>query len=261
MRLRCPFPRTSTPARLAFSFSNLSNAWNVLFLGEWASRKNRKRWAAGRRRLGNGSLVEIETDRGAVAFEVCAGDCRVNQPQETAAAKRGWTRLERSDDHQHDDERGGNARNFIEHAHGLARQRPFASGKLLSVSAEPALVSAKRNHQRQLGREPALAPGVDVEREHETENPHHRNGGIEDDRTDSSFAFDPRAILGGAGRRLLVIDVESGQQEQAGQPEDHERDVRRFDPQIGRPEKAGPTAHLPPFTSSSSSSTWAIGVS
>src|SRR6476646_2154785 len=109
--------------------------------------------------------------------------------------------------------------------------------------------------------EPGLVPGSDIKGEHQAQEPHYNHRRVEDDRPDPRFPFDPRAVLGRAHWRLVMIDIETRQQEQASKPEDHEGDVRRLHPQIGRAKEAVEVAHLSPFTSAIRRSTWAIGVS
>src|SRR3546814_5690211 len=52
-----------------------------------------------------------------------------------------------------------------------------------------------------------------------------------------SLALDPRLVLVGPDRRLLVIDEEARHHKQPGHQEDHENDMRRFDPKHRRPQK------------------------
>ena len=96
---------------------------------------------------------------------------------------------------------------------------------------------------------------VDVEGQHQPENPYRANRGRQDDRAHAGLALDPGAILGRPYRGLLVINIEPRQQEQTRHPEDDKGDVRGLDPRVGEPEPSGQIAHLPPFTTAISCST------
>ncbi len=190
-------------------------------------------------------------------IEVCMPCAAVNQPR----AQGSPNRSERPDDHQHHDQRRGDAGNLVDHAHRLTGKRALAPAQLLAVAAEPALIAGERHDERELRAEPILAERPDVEGEHESQDPdnHHRRG--EDDRPDPRLALDPGAVLGGPDRRFLVIDVEARQQEQPRHPEDDEGDVRGLDPKISRGKEAGEFDHARRVTRVSICSTCSIGVS
>src|SRR3954447_24751696 len=58
-----------------------------------------------------------------------------------------------------------------------------------------------------------------------------------------------------------MVDVEAGEQEKPGHPENHEGDVRGHYPKMGGSKPADIVAHFAPFTMLSNCSTCAIGVS
>src|SRR5690348_14675980 len=157
-----------------------------------ASQEHESAWAAGRRDLEENVLpAKWETGRKPSRFEVCLPAPAVNQKPARQSPKR----LKGTDDHQHHDDRRGDTGNLVEHAHRLARQRTLALREFLAVSAEPALIAAQQNDAGELRHEPALVPGVDVEREHEAEDPDDDHRGRQDDRPDSRLALDPRPVL------------------------------------------------------------------
>src|SRR5687767_15137589 len=65
------------------------------------------------------------------------------------------------DDDQHDDERDGDAGDFVHDPQRPVLERALARGERLAIGAEPALVAGQTDDQRQLGDEPALAECVE----------------------------------------------------------------------------------------------------
>src|SRR3546814_3111035 len=87
------------------------------------------------------------------------------------------------------------------------------------------------------GDEPALAPIIAVEGEHQPEYPDDDQRRIQDDPPQPVLALDPFLVLVGPDERLLVIDEKARHHEQAGHQKDHENDMRGFDPKHRRPQK------------------------
>src|SRR6476620_768812 len=94
------------------------------FLGELCSsvlRWSQSRRAAGRRDAEGQRPAIQENWPEPSRFEVCLAGAGVNQQSKAKSAKRS----ERADDYEHDNQCRGNARDLIDHAHGLARHRSF----------------------------------------------------------------------------------------------------------------------------------------
>src|SRR4051794_30784995 len=168
---------------------------------------------------------------------------------------------ERPDDHQDDDDRGGDAGDLVDHPDRLSRQGPLSLGKLLAVADEPALVSAQGEHHGKLGLEPTLAPDIEVEGQHQAEDPDDPNRRGEDYRTDPRLTLDPGTILGGPDRGLLMKEKKARQKKWAAHQKYDEGDVPRFAQRVGEAEPPRKIFHLPPFTAAITPSTLAIGVS
>src|SRR3954470_12369412 len=118
------------------------------FLGELcssSSKVDQSRRAAGRR-VWEADRQFKETGRSRSRIEVCRAGPAVNQPLQSAAPNR----LKGPDDHQHDNDRRGDARDFVDHPDGLVRQRPLSARELLAIGGEPALVGAQQNDEEEL---------------------------------------------------------------------------------------------------------------
>src|SRR3546814_4810573 len=73
-------------------------------------------------------------------------------------------------------------------------------------SSDLAVITRQRDHEQQFGDEPALAPIIAVEGEHQPEYPDDDQRRIQDDPPQPVLALDPFPVLVGPDGRLLVID-------------------------------------------------------
>src|SRR6187549_1536442 len=98
---------------------------------------------------------------------------------------------ERFDHHQDHDQRHGHAGNLVEQPQLLARKRPLATLELAGIAAQVTVVARQAEDQRELGMEPALAPGMEAEGQRDPEDPDDRDRGPEDDLEQLALALDP----------------------------------------------------------------------
>src|SRR5690606_28061465 len=107
-------------------------------------------------------------------------------------------------DHEDDDDRRGDSGYLVEHPQLFFGQRTLAFPELLEIADHPAMVARQRNNQQQFGDEPALAPIIAVEGEHQAEDPDDGQRWIEDDPPQPVLALDPLFVFVGSDGRLMM---------------------------------------------------------
>src|SRR5688572_17865389 len=192
---------------------------------------------------------------------LCSGRIQVKRATSGSAQDRDVGGSERPDDNQDDDKDDRDPRDLVHQPEGSPADRTNPGGKLAAIADHPAVIAGKGHDQSELGMKPMLAPRARDPGESETEQPHKDHRRRNDDVAQPALAIDPLALLFGARRRLLMIDVESRQHEQARDPEDHEDDMASLEPEVDQGQRCSHFIDHARRTRATSRSTWAIGVS